>query len=228
MDCRSFALEPTGRVPNIGAASLLRGDCKRYFFRDLVWLDFTRSSWVCISWRAASTSTSTWKGGQRRTDAAGRWCKRSWSSTPFQVVHFLEDNDVCLFVILPEGWKHPQISLSVVTFLRAGNRKQWTNSLSKQRVWRMRPASALNLNQDSHEAILYSKSRGRWARQRPRRRVRGCDDFEGKGLVRDHGRGERSMYNILSRVTFLCLRVQHHHHRHQNLLQGWLSILLLS
>ena len=43
---------------------------------------------------------------------------------PFQVVHFLEDNDVCLFVILPEGWKHPQISLSVVTFLRAGNRKQ--------------------------------------------------------------------------------------------------------
>ena len=42
----------------------------------------------------------------------------------YQVVHFLEDNDVCLFVILPEGWKHPQISLSVVTFLRAGNRKQ--------------------------------------------------------------------------------------------------------
>ena len=35
-----------------------------------------------------------------------------------------EDNDVCLFVILPEGWNHPQISLSVVTFLRAGNRKQ--------------------------------------------------------------------------------------------------------
>ena len=55
----------TGRVPNIGAALLLRGDCKRYFFHD-----FTRSSWVCISWRAASTSTSTWKGGQRRTDAA--------------------------------------------------------------------------------------------------------------------------------------------------------------
>ena len=26
----------TGRVPNIGAASLLRGDCKRYFFRYLV------------------------------------------------------------------------------------------------------------------------------------------------------------------------------------------------
>ena len=26
----------TGRVPNIGAASLLRGDCKRYFFRDHV------------------------------------------------------------------------------------------------------------------------------------------------------------------------------------------------
>ena len=43
---------------------------------------------------------------------------------PFQVVHFLEVNDVCLFVILPEEWKHPQISLSVVTFLRAGNRKQ--------------------------------------------------------------------------------------------------------
>ena len=176
----------TGRVPNIiGAASLLRGDCKRYFFRDLVWLDFTRSSWVCISWRAASTSTSTWKGGQRRTDAAGRWCKRSWSSTPFQVVHFLEDNDVCLFVILPEGWKHPQISLSVVTFLRAGNRKQWTNSLSKQRVWRMRPASALNLNQDSHEAILSSKSRGRWARQRPRRRVRGCDEGGGRDIEKE-------------------------------------------
>ena len=64
------------------------------------------------------------QGGQRRTDTAGRWCKRSWSSTPFQVVHLLEDNDVCLFVILPEGWKHPQIYLSVVTFLRAGNRKQ--------------------------------------------------------------------------------------------------------
>ena len=26
----------TGRVPNIGAASLLRGDCKRYFFCDHV------------------------------------------------------------------------------------------------------------------------------------------------------------------------------------------------
>ena len=76
--------------------------------------------------------------------------------------------------------QHPQISLSVVTFLRAGNRKQWTNSLSKQRVWKMRPASALNLNQDSHEAILYSKSQGRWARQRPRRRVRG--HTEGKDL----------------------------------------------
>ena len=99
-----------------------------------------------------------WKGGQRRTDAAGSWCKGSWSSTPFQVVHFLElnsidsmqlnrfpidwpdpcletlvskltllsyfldDDDVCLFVILPEDWK--QISLSVVTFLRAENRKQ--------------------------------------------------------------------------------------------------------
>ena len=58
-----------------------------------------------------------------RGPEAGRWCKRSWSSTPFQVVHILEDNDVCLFVILPEGGKHPQISLSVVTFLRAGNRK---------------------------------------------------------------------------------------------------------
>ena len=76
--------------------------------------------------------------------------------------------------------------------------------------------------------LVKSKSWGRWARQRPRRRVRVCDEFGGKGLVRDHGRGERSMYNILSRVTFLCLRVQHHHHRHQNLLQGWLSILLLS
>ena len=59
-----------------------------------------------------------------RGPEAGRWCKRSWSSTPFQVVHFLEDNDVCIYVILPEGWNHPQISLSVVTFLRAGNRKQ--------------------------------------------------------------------------------------------------------
>ena len=29
-----------------------------------------------------------------------------------------------MFVILPEDWKHPQIPLSVVTFLRAGNRKQ--------------------------------------------------------------------------------------------------------
>ena len=38
--------------------------------------------------------------------------------------------------------------------------------------------------------------------------------------LQDHGRGERSIDNILSRVTFLCLRVQHHHHRHQNLLQG--------
>ena len=173
-----FAITLPDGVDIIGAASLLRGDWKRYFFHDLVWLYSTRSSWVCISWRAAGTST--WKGGQRRTDAAGRWCKRSWSSTPFQAVHFLEDNDVCLFVILPEGWKHPQISLSVVTFLRAGNRKQWTNSLSKQRVWKMRPASALNLNQDSHEAILYSKSQGRWARQRPRRRVRG--HTEGKDL----------------------------------------------
>ena len=50
------------------------------------------------------------EGGPGGTDAAGRWCKRSWSSTPLQEVHFLEDNDVCLFVILPEGWKHPQIS----------------------------------------------------------------------------------------------------------------------
>ena len=93
-----------------------------------------------------------------RGPEAGRWCKRWWSSTPFQVVHFLElnsidsmqlnrfpidwpdpcletlvskltllshfleDDDVCLFVILPEDWK--QISLSVVTFLRAENRKQ--------------------------------------------------------------------------------------------------------
>ena len=31
---------------------------------------------------------------------------------------------------------------------------------------------------------------------------------------------ERCIDNILSRVTFLRLRVQHHHHRHQNLLQG--------
>ena len=31
---------------------------------------------------------------------------------------------------------------------------------------------------------------------------------------------ERSIDNILSRVTFLRLRVQQHHHRHQNLLQG--------
>ena len=31
---------------------------------------------------------------------------------------------------------------------------------------------------------------------------------------------ERSIDNILSRVTFLCFRVQHHHHRHQNLPQG--------
>ena len=31
---------------------------------------------------------------------------------------------------------------------------------------------------------------------------------------------KRSIDNILSRVTFLCLRVQHHHHRPQNLLQG--------
>ena len=52
--------------------------------------------------------------------------------------------------------------------------------LCQKRVWRMRPASALNLNQDSHEAILYSKSQGRWARQRPRRRVRG--HTEGKDL----------------------------------------------
>ena len=59
-----------------------------------------------------------------RGPEAGRWCKRSWSSTPFQVVHFLEENYACLFVILPEGWKHPQISLSIGTFLRAGNRKQ--------------------------------------------------------------------------------------------------------
>ena len=119
-------------------------------------------------------------------------------------------------------------NVSVVTFLRAGNRKQWTNSLSKQGVWRIRPAFALHLNQDSHEAILYSKSRGRWARQRPRWIVRGSDEGGWRGLGRDHGRGEGSIDNILSRVTFLCLRVQHHHHRHQNLLQGWLSILLLS
>ena len=31
---------------------------------------------------------------------------------------------------------------------------------------------------------------------------------------------KRSIDNILPRVTFLRLRVQHHHHRHQNLLQG--------
>ena len=30
---------------------------------------------------------------------------------------------------------------------------------------------------------------------------------------------KRSIDNILPRVTFLCLRVQQHHHRHQNLLQ---------
>ena len=30
---------------------------------------------------------------------------------------------------------------------------------------------------------------------------------------------KRSIDNILPRVTFLRLRVQHHHHRHQNLLQ---------
>ena len=74
-----FAITLPDGVDIIGAASLLRGDWKRYFFHALVWLYSTRSSWVCISWRAAGTST--WKGGQRRTDAAGRWCKRSWSST---------------------------------------------------------------------------------------------------------------------------------------------------
>ena len=30
---------------------------------------------------------------------------------------------------------------------------------------------------------------------------------------------KRSIDNILPMVTFFCLRVQHHHHRHQNLLQ---------
>ena len=29
-----------------------------------------------------------------RGPEAGRWCKRSWSSTPFQVVHFLELNSI--------------------------------------------------------------------------------------------------------------------------------------
>ena len=40
----------------------------------------------------------------------------------YQVVHFLEDNDVCLFVILPEGWKHPL--KSIVACPRAGYTKQ--------------------------------------------------------------------------------------------------------
>ena len=31
---------------------------------------------------------------------------------------------------------------------------------------------------------------------------------------------ERSIDNILPRMTFLCLRVQHHHHDHQKLPQG--------
>ena len=38
----------------------------------------------------------------------------------------------------------------------------------------------------------------------------------------------RCIDNILSRVIFLHLRVQRRHHRHQNLLQGWKSILSLS
>ena len=94
----------------------------------------------------------------------------------------------------PRAGNTHKFSFSVVTFLRAGNRKQWTNSLSKQGVWRIRPAFALHLNQDSHEAILSSKSRGRWARQCPRRRVRGCDGGGGRELGRDHGRGEQEKH----------------------------------
>ena len=39
------------------------------------------------------------RGGQMRRAGGAR------GPTPFQVVHFSEDNDVNLFVILPEGWK---------------------------------------------------------------------------------------------------------------------------
>ena len=89
------------------------------------WVEWTMSR-VCFSWRAARTSTSTWKGGQRRTDAVGRWCKRSWSSTPFQVVHFL-DSDVCLFVILPEGWKHPPTNFFIHWYLPEGWKQKTMN-----------------------------------------------------------------------------------------------------
>ena len=41
------------------------------------------------------------RGGRMRRAGGAR------GPTPFQVVHFLEDNDVNLFVILPGGWKHP-------------------------------------------------------------------------------------------------------------------------
>ena len=69
----------------------------------------------------------------------------------------------------------------------------------------MRPASALSLNQDSHEARAEEDEQGNVH----------VNESGGRGLGREHGRGERSIDNILSRVTFLCLRVQHHH-RHQN------------
>ena len=63
-------------------------------------------------------------GGPEEDGCGGQVVQEVVEQHPFQVVHILEDNDVCLFVSLPEGWKHPQSSLEVVTLLRAEKRKQ--------------------------------------------------------------------------------------------------------
>ena len=47
------------------------------------------------------------EGGPEEDGCGGQVVQEVVEQHPFQVVHFLEDNYVCLFVILPEGWKHP-------------------------------------------------------------------------------------------------------------------------
>ena len=80
----------------------------------------------------------------------------------------------------------------------------------------MRPASALSLNQDSHEARAEEDEQGNVHVDESE------DVMEGEEENLDEIMGEvnkRSIDNTLPRVTFLRLRVQHHHHCHQNLLQ---------